>query len=75
MGIGSTAWVCLGGKTADGVVEGPRNVVGFELKESYHRAAVANASRARKAAVSKRSAEGRSLFGPDPDAEPAEVAS
>src|SRR5262249_41269247 len=37
MGIGSTAWVCLGGETQDGPIEEPRNVVGFELKDSYHR--------------------------------------
>lgn len=36
MGIGSTAWVCQGGKTRDGKLLKPRRVVGFELKESYH---------------------------------------
>lgn len=36
MGIGSTAWVALGGKTRDGRLVKPRRAVGFELKESYH---------------------------------------
>lgn len=48
MGIGSSAFVALGGKspmTKMGV-DSPRNVVGFELKESYHRAAVDNAAKA-----------------------------
>jgi len=37
MGIGSTAYVCQGGETHEGLrlEEGPRNVIGFELKESY----------------------------------------
>lgn len=50
MGIGSTAWVCLGGKSpVTGLgIEEPRNVVGFELKESYYRGAVDNAAKARK---------------------------
>jgi DNA modification methylase len=39
MGIGSTAWVA---------VEQGRNVVGFELKESYHAIAVKNVAKARK---------------------------
>jgi len=37
MGIGSTAHVCI---------EQGRNVVGFELKESYHRAALENVQKA-----------------------------
>jgi DNA modification methylase len=48
MGIGSTAYVAVGGKaplTKIGVEE-PRNAVGFELKESYHKASVAYVSRA-----------------------------
>jgi hypothetical protein len=49
MGIGSTAWVCLCGKTHDGPAERPRNVVGFELKESYHAAALSNIRKARQA--------------------------
>jgi DNA modification methylase len=47
IGIGSTAWVCLGGPTIKGdVVNEPRSVLGFELKESYHRQSLANAGRA-----------------------------
>jgi hypothetical protein len=50
MGIGSTAWVCLGGASpvTKLALKEPRNVVGFELKESYHRAAVANVEKCRK---------------------------
>lgn len=50
MGIGSTAYVALGGKSPmKGVGVGePRNVVGFELKESYYRAALDNAAEAKK---------------------------
>lgn len=51
MGIGSTAWTALGApspstKLAAGAA---RSVVGFELKESYHRTAQANVERARAA--------------------------
>jgi DNA modification methylase len=47
MGIGSTAWVALGGATQAGeTVDAPRRAVGFELKESYHAVAVKNAKRA-----------------------------
>jgi hypothetical protein len=46
MGIGSTAWVALGGKARDGVLDQPRRVIGFELKESYHAIAVKNAGKA-----------------------------
>lgn len=46
MGIGSTAHVCLCGDTNDGRLELPRNVIGFELKESYHKAALYNVRRA-----------------------------
>lgn len=48
MGIGSTAFVAVGGKspiTSLGLAE-PRNVVGFELKESYHRASLDYVARA-----------------------------
>jgi hypothetical protein len=48
MGIGSSAYVAVGGKspcTKLGLAE-PRNAVGFELKESYHKASVAYVSRA-----------------------------
>lgn len=42
MGIGSTAYVCAGGKSrVTGLrLEEPRNVIGFELKESYHAASL-----------------------------------
>ena len=42
MGIGSTAYVCLGGECRDGQLDEPRNVIGFELKESYHDQAIRN---------------------------------
>lgn len=48
MGVGSTAWVCLGGDTQDGPIDAPRNVVGFELKESYHRASMRYVEDARR---------------------------
>lgn len=48
-GIGSTAWVCLGGETQQGhALESPRNVVGFELKESYHAQSVKNVAKLRR---------------------------
>lgn len=49
-GIGSGAHVCLGAPspvTKVALAE-PRNFVGWELKESYHRAALANVKKARK---------------------------
>lgn len=52
MGIGSSAWVSLGAPspmTKLRVQGGPRNVVGFELKESYYRGAVDAAERAVRA--------------------------
>jgi hypothetical protein len=52
MGIGSTAVVAL---------ECGRNVVGFELKESYHQAALANVERERKARE-RRQRQQRDLF-------------
>lgn len=50
MGIGSTAYVSLGGKSpiTQMAVASPRNVVGFELKESYYRGALQNVEAARK---------------------------
>lgn len=50
MGIGSTAFVCLGGKSPITrlAVANPRNVVGFELKDSYYRGALQNVEEARK---------------------------
>lgn len=48
MGIGSTAWVCVGGKCQDGQLSNghERNVIGFELKESYHNQAERNIAKA-----------------------------
>lgn len=42
MGIGSTAYVCACGKSPVTKLrlEAPRNVIGFELKESYHAASL-----------------------------------
>lgn len=52
MGIGSTAYVCLGGRSpvTKLAVHEQRNVLGFELKESYHRAALSFAEKAKKQA-------------------------
>lgn len=65
MGIGSTAHVCLGGDCRDGRIEVPRNVVGFELKESYHRASLDFTGRAMRSLAAANGAvdDGRpSLF-------------
>jgi DNA modification methylase len=61
MGIGSTAYVCAGGAspTTGEKVEGPRNVVGFELKESYHRASL---DYVRKALAAAQKPAAASLF-------------
>lgn len=60
MGIGSVAYVCVGGlkkrpksdtsddRFGDPYVDQPRNVIGFELKESYHSQALRNVKKARK---------------------------
>lgn len=50
MGIGSTAYVAVGGASpmTKLSVEEPRNCVGFELKESYHRASLDYVERALK---------------------------
>jgi len=42
MGIGSTAWVALGGGTISGQKIAQRNSVGFELKESYFQQSTRN---------------------------------
>lgn len=49
MGIGSTAWVALGARSpvTKLALPAPRHVLGFELKESYHRAALDNIDKAR----------------------------
>lgn len=50
MGIGSTAYTCLGGfykdRSKGPMVPSPRNVIGFELKESYHDQALRNVEKA-----------------------------
>lgn len=48
MGIGSTAFVALGGESHDGTLAEPRNVIGFELKESYHDQALRNVAKLRE---------------------------
>ncbi len=48
MGIGSTMYVCLGGETFDGELAEHRNVVGFELKESYYDQSVRNLEKVRE---------------------------
>lgn len=68
MGIGSTAWIALGGPTSSGKrLAEPRNVIGFELKESYHRIAVNNTAKALTAAKVE---EAAGLFDslPEPEA-------
>ncbi len=48
MGIGSTAYVALGGASNDGALLEPRNVIGFELKESYHDQSLRNLEKLRE---------------------------
>lgn len=50
MGIGSTAFVCCGGHCNEGRIPGgqERNVIGFELKESYYSQAKRNVAKARR---------------------------
>ncbi len=64
MGIGSTGYVAVGGESpvTKLAVPEPRNTVGFELKESYHRAAVQNIQRALNRAGKKAEDEKRTLF-------------
>lgn len=62
MGIGTTCFASIGGispVTKFSVVE-PRNVIGFELKESYHRASLNYIEKARRTA--KEAAKVRQLF-------------
>lgn len=49
-GIGSTPWVCLGGESpcTKLALHEPRNVIGFELKDSYYKAALSNIAKAQK---------------------------
>jgi hypothetical protein len=67
-GIGSTHHVCLGAPSpvTSLALEEPRNVVGFELKESYHRTALKNIGKARAAYASAN----RTLFDDLPIPEP-----
>jgi len=60
MGIGSTAFVCAGGKSriTSLRVEEVRNVIGFELKESYYRASLDYVREAQRSLVE----DGRTLF-------------
>jgi DNA modification methylase len=62
-GIGSTGYICLGGETAQGhaVGVGPRNFVGFELKETYHDQALRNVALAHKH-VKRRDEDARPLL-------------
>jgi hypothetical protein len=64
MGIGSTAWVCLGARSPVTrlALSAPRNVVGFELKESYYEGAVANVAKARKQAQEAGAVSAPALF-------------
>lgn len=49
MGIGSTAWVALAAPVHSGErLQGQRNVVGFELKESYYRQCLRNVKKAQR---------------------------
>lgn len=47
MGIGSTAYIALGGPCHEGRLFEPRNVIGFELKESYHDQSIRNLKKLR----------------------------
>lgn len=74
MGIGSTAFVCLGGPAHEGKIPPgqERNVIGFELKESYHDQSVRNVEKARAFASQGEGDRQKSLFdcGADPGADP-----
>lgn len=62
MGIGSTAYIALGGPTTQKeFVPSPRRAIGFELKESYYAQALANCERALRAADERQRGE-RTLF-------------
>lgn len=72
MGIGSTAYVCLGGHTNDGVLptdvehdfrgDQRRNVVGFELKDSYFGQSLRNVEKVRKLTAEDGSPQTRFQF-------------
>lgn len=59
MGIGSTAYIALGGKSNDGGLSEPRNVAGFELKESYHDQAMRNMDKLKAEQENARSPAGK----------------
>lgn len=65
-GLASTGWVCLGGPSREGMIEAPRNYLGFELKESYHRAARVYTAKAREVTKQRIKAE-TPLFADEPD--------
>ena len=68
MGIGSTAHICLGGSTCqNATVNEPRNVIGFELKESYHSQAIANCEKARSLEKQRERVERPLLVGDSTD--------
>lgn len=66
VGLGTVAWVALGGASpiTKLALHAPRNVVGFELKESYHRAAMANVEKVFRLRQQKHESNGvlKSLF-------------
>lgn len=58
MGIGSTAYIALGGGTQQNhSVPAPRNALGFELKESYYRQAIANCEKVLRPAAQQTQAD------------------
>jgi len=63
MGIGTTAAMCLGMECHDGYlpINQHRNVVGFELKDSYYRLSLRNVEKTRKMALAREKAK-RPLF-------------
>ena len=69
MGIGSTAWVSLGASSPCTKLHlaAPRHVLGFELKESYHRACLSNIDKARKQVAARLAEETNTLFRNFPD--------
>jgi len=57
MGIGSTAYVALGGRSGDGTFKSERRAIGFELKESYHALALRNVAKLRADQAAAKEAE------------------
>lgn len=64
-GIGSTPYVCLGGETQEGAIPADqlRNVVGFELKESYYKQNIRNIAKCRKSVKNQERKPDAVLFG------------